>query len=303
MTLTEESVSFPTLDGVTLRGSLYPAPTRGPAIIMTPGFNSLPSMLGLPDVAHYFHLHGYTVLLYSPRNTGASDGSPRHEIDPSQQTSDYSDAVSFFSTHERVNPAEIFIWGISFSASVALCTAALDKRIRAVIAVAPLTAFTLPPDKQPQVLSRCMQDRTAQLHGNEPFYLPMLRKDGTNPAGFGTGIDRERYGRLVTAGRELAPGHVNRTTIQSYYKLIMWQPFPLWETMVAPTPCLWVIPELDQLSPAERQRHYFDKMKGESKQMWLQEGVGHMDVVQGEHLEGLMGVMFRFLENVIQGTL
>lgn len=32
-----EDVSFPTLDGLTLRGWLYPAAQKGPAIIMTPG--------------------------------------------------------------------------------------------------------------------------------------------------------------------------------------------------------------------------------------------------------------------------
>ena len=32
-----EDVEFQTLDGVTLRGWLYPAPSRGPAVIMSPG--------------------------------------------------------------------------------------------------------------------------------------------------------------------------------------------------------------------------------------------------------------------------
>lgn len=32
-----QNVEFTTLDGLTLRGWLFPAPERGPAIIMTPG--------------------------------------------------------------------------------------------------------------------------------------------------------------------------------------------------------------------------------------------------------------------------
>lgn len=32
-----EDVEFKTLDGLTLRGWLYPAASKGPAVIMTPG--------------------------------------------------------------------------------------------------------------------------------------------------------------------------------------------------------------------------------------------------------------------------
>lgn len=33
----QENVQFKTVDGLTLRGLLYPASQKGPAIIMTPG--------------------------------------------------------------------------------------------------------------------------------------------------------------------------------------------------------------------------------------------------------------------------
>ncbi|PYI04017.1 alpha/beta-hydrolase [Aspergillus sclerotiicarbonarius CBS 121057] len=299
MALLEQPVEFKTLDGLTLRGSLYPAAARGPGIVMTPGFNCVKEMLGLPDVATHFQTHGLTVLLYDPRTTGLSDGTPRNDIDPHLQASDYSDALTFLSTQPTVDPSQLFFWGMSFSAAVALCAASTDKRIRGIIAVAPLTNFTYTPEKLPKVLARCMQDRVSQLAGNEPYYLPMLNEKGENPAGFGVGVDKEQYGRIVNAGKEIARGHVNRTTIQSYYKMVMWQPFGLWE-MVRPTPVLFVVPELDRLSPAERQLGHFERLEG-PKRLFVQKGVGHMEVVEGAHLAELMGVKMQFLGDCLEG--
>jgi fumagillin biosynthesis transferase len=36
-----EDVEFKTLDGLTIRGWLFPAPGRGPAVIITPGVSQL----------------------------------------------------------------------------------------------------------------------------------------------------------------------------------------------------------------------------------------------------------------------
>ena len=41
MSTHHEDVEFQTLDGLTIRGWLYPAASRGPAIIITPGVSSI----------------------------------------------------------------------------------------------------------------------------------------------------------------------------------------------------------------------------------------------------------------------
>lgn len=256
-------------------------------------------MLGLPDVAARFQSSGFTVLIYDPRSTGLSDGQPRNDIDPIRQVSDYCDALSFLALHASVDPARVFLWGMSFAATVALCAASLDKRAHGVIAVCPLTNFTYTPEKLPKVLAKCMQDRASQLAGNEPLYLPMLNERGENPAGFGTGIDRERYGKIVHAGKEIAPRHVNRTTLQSYFKMVMWQPFSLWR-LLEPTPVMFVVPELDQLSPAEVQLDHFEKLKG-PKRAHVEERVGHMEILEGLHMEKLMDLQVEFLRDVMEG--
>lgn len=49
----------------------------------------------VPDVPEAFAKAGINALTLDPRNTGASEGSPRQEINPYQQISDLSDALSF----------------------------------------------------------------------------------------------------------------------------------------------------------------------------------------------------------------
>lgn len=257
-------------------------------------------MLGLPDVAAHFQSHGFTVLLYDPRCTGLSDGEPRNDIDPMQQASDYSDALTFLSSQPSVDIARIFFWGMSFAAVIALCASAVDKRACGIIAVCPLTDFTYTPEKLPKVMAKCMQDRASQIAGNDPVYLPMLNEMGENPAGFGAGIDKERYGKIVNAGKAIARRHVNQTTLQSYYKMVMWQPFSLW-SLVSPTPVLFVVPELDSLSPAERQLKHFENLQG-PKRLHVESGVGHMEIVEGPHLEQLMKVKVQFMHDVVNGA-
>jgi hypothetical protein len=51
-----EDVEFKTLDGLTLRGSLYPAQQKGPGIVITPGVGPLKTaILFLPRASGEMH--------------------------------------------------------------------------------------------------------------------------------------------------------------------------------------------------------------------------------------------------------
>jgi pimeloyl-ACP methyl ester carboxylesterase len=230
----------------------------------------------VPDVAAYFQSNGITALIYDPRSTGLSDGAPPNDIDPVKQTEDYSDALTFLSGLSIVDPSQLAFWGMSFAGTVSLCAASLDKRAKAVIAVCPLTKFEYTPEKLPRVLSKAMQDRASQIAGNAPLYLPMLTAAGENPAGFGIG-----------------------TTIQTYYKMLMWQPFTLWRHL-DPMPVMFVVPELDRLSPPEVQLGLFQTLKG-PKRYHVEAGRGHMDILEGEGFQRLMQRQVEFLRDALDG--
>ena len=255
----------------------------------------------VPDVAASFQRFNVTALVYDPRSIGLSDGHPRNDIDPVKQVEDYSDALTFLSKLAMVDPDQIVFWGFSFGGTVSLCAASLDKRAKAIVAVCPMTKFEHDAEKLPKVLAKAMQDRVSQTHGNPPFYIPMLTEDGENPAGFGVGIDKDNYGLLVDAKQKIAPTFENRTTIQTYYKLMMWQPNNLWSHL-SPTPVLFVIPELDTLCPRDEQLHQFAKLL-EPKVCHIESGKGHMDVLSGDSFPKLMKLQVDFILRVLAGEI
>ncbi len=254
----------------------------------------------VPEVAEAFQRASITALIYDPRSTGESGGTPRNEIDPIAQSSDYSDALTYLSTHHLIDPSKISIWGQSFSATVALASAALDKRFHAIIAICPLLTLSYPTEKFPKVLAKAMRDRESQLAGNPPFYLPVLTDKGENPAGLGLGADKEGLDYIVNAKERVAPNYENRTTIQTYYRLVNWHPEALWR-YVQPTPVLMVIPELDRISPPEDQEKCFEMIGSERKRKFVAQGKGHLNVLSGEEFPELMGLQVEFLEEVLGG--
>ncbi|KAL9094792.1 MAG: hypothetical protein Q9165_003063 [Trypethelium subeluteriae] len=294
-----ERVEFKTIDGVILRGVVFPASARGPAVILSPAFNSVKEMLGLYDAAQAFQKAQFTALLYDCRSIGQSDGQPRNDIDPAKQVEDYADALTFLKEYRTVDSKQVFFWGMSLSGSVALSAACLDKRAAGVICVCPIVELQYDHKRLPQVLLQCMKDRESQAKGNAPFYLPMLNSDGDNPAGFGTGINKEHYAKLVVAGKEIAPTHVNRTTIQSYLKTIMWQPSPLW-ALLDPTPVLFVVPELDQTCPAKLQLQYFERLSA-PKRVEVCRGRSHMDILESSDFQEVMDVQVDFVRSIVGG--
>ncbi|RWA09890.1 hypothetical protein EKO27_g5203 [Xylaria grammica] len=262
----QEDVAFKTLDGLTLRGTLYPGSNRGPGIIMTPGFNLTRETL-LPKVAQYFQNEGITALVYDPRSVGSSDGFPRNNINPTQQTTDYHDALTYLKSDKRVDSSRIAFWGFSFSGTVALAAAALDTRAQLVLAVCPLTIWELPDTKYRGVLSKAMQDRESQLAGNKPFSIPMITEKGENPVGFGIGMGRAEMD-LVRQSKEKLPNLEINTSIQTYYNIIAWSPFKALR-ILPPTPMLIVTPENDRISSMQQQKELiFDKAEG-PKQMHI----------------------------------
>lgn len=254
----------------------------------------------VPQVAEQFQKHGVNALVYDPRTLGESEGEPRNEIDPLKQISDYSDALTFLMAQPNVDPQAVAFWGMSFSGCLALCAAALDKRARCCVSICPLLNFELTPETFPRVLAKSMQDRASQASGgNEPMYLPVLTADGRNPAGMGIGADKEEFDYMVNAKRLGAPNHENRTTLQTYYKIVAWQPHGIMRYMHQ-TPVFMVVPELDMISPPEEQFALFDTFN-EPKKVHTAPGKGHLNVLSGEDFPMLMEMQAQFLKDIVEG--
>ncbi|GAP91777.1 putative N-terminal domain protein [Rosellinia necatrix] len=226
-------------------------------------------MLNLPECATALQGQGFTVVLYDPRNTGQSGGPPRDEIDPTQAVSDISDALTYLMALPSVDSKLVELFGISFGGTVALSASALGTMVRFTIAVAPVMDLDfISPAHRERVMHKCVQNRESQTLGNEPYTIPLVNEQGENVAGLGHGYDADKYKRLLQADLEVAPGHVNRITIMTYYKVSMWTPWPLWESLGSlegktsekrgyDFGFMFIVPTADQVSYPEKQRLYF----------------------------------------------
>ncbi|KAI0377619.1 Alpha/Beta hydrolase protein [Hypomontagnella monticulosa] len=286
----QDDVEFRTLDGLTLRGWLYPASIpHGPAVIINCGFN-MPKDVLAPQIARYFQKKGVTALVYDNRSIGLSDGKPENDIDPQKQVSDCHDAVTFLSQHPLVNPAKITLWGLSLSGAVALATAALDPRVAAVISLAPTAKLNIPPEKQATILRRAIDDRVAQVTKNAPpVYIPMVsEEDGSNLGGLP--IDPQAIRQL----ERLSPHFKNYFTIQTSYRLIYWSILDLLPKIRCPV--MVVAPERDAITQPEVQKaEVFDLIASE-KRFEVIEGKGHWDWWEADGgLEGVLGVQLGWM--------
>ena len=127
-------------EGVQLRGYLTAPDGAGglPAIVLCHGFLCTMAM-DFPDYARRLAGEGFAVLRFDYRSFGESDGCPRGELLPLRQSDDVRAAVSFLGAQPEVDPQRIALWGTSFGGAVVLHVAALDERVRAVVANVPVT--------------------------------------------------------------------------------------------------------------------------------------------------------------------
>ena len=252
----------------------------------------------VPQVAEVFQAEGINALIYDPRNTGESEGQPRHEISPSKQVSDYSDALTFLLSRETVDPTRIAFWGMSFSATVALCAVSLDKRARLCIAVCPFLELKPPPELVPQVLVKCMEDRESRNVGNPSTTLPTLTATGKNPAGLHIRPTPEELELILNAQRRGAPNFENKCTLETYYNFLTWSPEDIIRYL-PPTPVLFIVPEEDTWSLPDRQLALYESLSP-PKQVHKVPGKGHLTLFSGEDFPNLMRLQVTFLKRELQ---
>lgn len=138
-------IQFRTIDNVTLRGWLFkPSDAEGkyPCLILSHGLTCLKEM-SLDTLAERLtSVLPIACLVYDHRGYGTSDqkdNEPRNEIVPAYQNSDLQDAITYAQSREDIDAAKIGLWGYSYSGGHSLWVAANDRRVKAVIAVAPFT--------------------------------------------------------------------------------------------------------------------------------------------------------------------
>ena len=272
-------------------------------------FNAVIDMLGLPGTAAAFQEGGITVLLYDTRGVGLSDGVPRNDINPFCQVDDLSDALTFLASHPSVDSRQgVGLWGMSLSASVAMTTAALDRRVRFVVTVCPATEPTHKMAKLTPLLAKAAKDRESRIKGNDPFYVPMLTKSGENPAGLDLGFAREEIVQRLQALDSdagapqvpIAPNWANRTTVGSYRKVLLWEPSHMWQYLTQPV--FFLLPERDDLIGTDMQLRHYESLPV-PKRLHIPAGTTHMNILDGESQQEANQAQVMFVRDVMANRL
>lgn len=129
-------VTFKNRYGITLAADLYqPQELKGPVatLVISGPFGAVKEQSsGL--YAQTLAERGFITLAFDPSYTGESGGEPRHVASPDINTEDFSAAVDFLGLQANVNREGIGIIGICGFGGMALNAAAIDKRIKAVVA-------------------------------------------------------------------------------------------------------------------------------------------------------------------------
>lgn len=132
-----QKVTFKNRYGITLAADLYLPKNRDgnrlAAITVGGPFGAVKEQSsGL--YAQTMAARGFVTLAFDPSYTGESGGEPRNVASPDINTEDFSAAVDFLGTQSFVDRERIGIIGICGWGGMALNVAAVDKRIKAVIA-------------------------------------------------------------------------------------------------------------------------------------------------------------------------
>ena len=276
-------IEFKTEDGVTLRGWHYRAQRvdgAAPTVVMAHGFSATKEIY-LDRFAEVFAAAGLGVIVYDHRNLGPSDGLPRGHVDPWQQINDYRDAITFAQTLPDVDPSRIGVWGSSYSGGHVLVVAAIDRRVRCVVAQVPLTygletaRRLIRGDMWVGLRAAFDGDRIARMRGEAGAKMPVTAPEG-QPCALPTADTYEFFTRFE---KEHETNWKNEVTVRSIELFTEYEP-ATYIARIAPTPLLIVVASGDHLTPFDlTARAYAEAL--EPKKLLVVPG-GHFEAYTGK---------------------
>jgi pimeloyl-ACP methyl ester carboxylesterase len=256
----EEAIEFDAA-GVTLRGKFFRpdgAVGPGPVVICQGGLGG-PAESSYPFAGFYTNA-GLSVLIYDHRYTGYSDGQPRQQFDPWQQCRDLRHAITYLSLRKDVDAERIGLWGISIGGANSLFVAALDRRVRCVVAMVPpvsgVSAKQLHPAEEMRALeSLIYSDRMGQFRGEPARTIPLY---GAGEPGRPSMFQRQAGNDMMQKMLGSLPSFRNEITVSTLDFLFEMEVRAYAERISAPL--LLVLAAQDTVAPVAEAREMFERV-------------------------------------------
>jgi uncharacterized protein len=217
---------------------------RHPAVVLGHGFGIRKESLVVEaeDLAGA----GFVALAIDYRTFGESEGEPRGSLIPLNEVEDFRNAITFLQHRPDVDPDRIGIWGASFGGGVVIMTAALDRRVRAVVAMAPIVSGrrwinAIWGNARFEELRDLIQaDRIRRWETGAGERIPVIR--GQFPSVLPHDERSSRWHRqsMSERGRPLLEG-TSDLTIEAVEKVCEWEPDRFIDR-ISPTPLLIITP-------------------------------------------------------------
>ncbi len=177
-------VRFTNRYGIELVGDLYlpkdAAGQRLPALAVCGPFGAVKEQSsGL--YAQTMAERGFAALAFDASYTGESGGNPRNIASPDINTEDFSAAVDFLGLQSNIDRERIGIIGICGFGGMALSAAAIDKRVKAVVASTMYDMSRVmskgyndsgTSDQRAQTLEQLSRQRWEDAENGKPAYNP-----------------------------------------------------------------------------------------------------------------------------------
>jgi cephalosporin-C deacetylase-like acetyl esterase len=254
----------------------------------------------LEQFAVRFQAAGYAVLVYDNRNFGASEGTPRREVNPTKQSEDYHDAFNFLASRSDVDPRRVFFWGSSFSGGNVIVAAALDKRIIGCIAQVPFVSGEVASAGMEDQLLATFADRAAITASGQDHrtYVPQFANSreealSSRAKAITPSVDEFEFYEIANARTHWE----NRLTLGTLFQVAKYEP-RAYIHRITPTPLLVIVAENDTSIPPASQIAAFESAK-HPKTLHIMRGQSHHSCYKDEGFEESVTVQIQFLNKTL----
>ncbi len=272
-------------EGVKLAGDLFLPPDLKPderraAIVLCHGYTGIRTIY-LPDNAAVLAAAGYAVLTFDYKGWGDSEG-PKSRLAPYSRVADVQAALTLLGAQPEVDAERLGIYGTSYGGATVVWVAAIDPRVKCVVAVVGIGNGTRwmrsvrRPDEYHDLLARAAADRVkraltgvSELADRNQILLP----------------DRQSL-ELGAAARRNNPAAVTELPLEFVDDTLGFN--PEWVVdRIAPRPLLLITTDDDRLVPPQESEAMYARA-GEPKKLVLLRGFGHYEVYAKPAFDQLM---------------